>query len=227
MRIGHPDTDPPMEASKWLKLQALIDEQEMAALFEELGNFEIYLSGVLTRTGEERVPQEEFLKRYGSYVNALKAGKVPDEVYYRSFFNAIFTVTSDVLYAIPLQEGKSLVRPAKPVVQLQGHSIDYSVHDGKFRSMVFGLDSILWGIQFSYPQICLDSRTKEVLSVDATFPNTALFKKLQQWMRQNTIPTPFIVGEQRVNVPMRLGKLCLEWIHFHPQLHLKNIKIYS
>jgi hypothetical protein len=227
MRVTDFASESPMEASKWLNLQALISEEEMNHLLEALGYFEIYFTGVLTRPGEEQVSKEDFLNKYRFYIEALMQGDIPEESVYRSFFNTIFTVSSDCLYAIPASNGRQLIRASKPIVQLQAHSMDYSILDGKFRSMVFGLDSILWGLQFSYPQLYLDPETKEILTIadNEMFPNTALFKKLQKWLRQETIPTPFQVGSNKINVPIRLGKKCLGWINKHPQLLKKNLAV--
>jgi hypothetical protein len=57
------------------------------------------------------------------------------------------------------------------------------------------------------------------------FPNTTLFKRLQQWVRSHTIATPFEVEGKKINVPIRIGKRCLNWIHVHPQLRAKGIRV--
>jgi len=57
------------------------------------------------------------------------------------------------------------------------------------------------------------------------FPNTALYRSVQRWMRAHTIPTPFHVNGKKINVPMRLGKKCLPWISEHCQLKEKGIKV--
>lgn len=216
-----------MQASKWLKFQALVSREEISHLIEALGYFEIYFTGILTKSGEEQVSKEDFLNKYSFYIEALMQGEIPDESLYRSFFNTVFTVSSTCLYAIPASNGRQLIRIYKPVIQLQAHSMDYSTLDGKFRSMVFGVDSILWGLQFSYPQLYLEPTTKEILNVVncEQFPNNALFKKLQKWLRQETIPTPFQVGSTKTNVPIRLGKKCLSWINTHPQLSKKGLLV--
>lgn len=227
LRIATVESEPPMEASKWLKLQVLVENLEMSSLFDALGHFEIYLTGIITKFGEGQIAKPEFLNNYRYYIESLKNGEIPDESVYKPYFSAIFTVSSDILFSLPMPEGRQLIRASKPVIQLQAHSMDYSVHDGKFRPMVFGLDSILWGIQFSYPQLYLDPKTKEVHQVadNEMFPNTRLFRALQRWVRQETIPTPFQVGQEKVNVPMRLGKQCLGWINRHPQLVHKKLQV--
>ncbi len=61
--------------------------------------------------------------------------------------------------------------------------------------MVLSRKSVTWGLQFSYPQLYQDPRTRQIFKVTDTpeFPNTALFSKLQKWIRSETLPTPFQV----------------------------------
>ena len=119
-------------------------------------------------------------------------------------------------------EGETLLRIRGPVVQLRPHRFSYSAVDGKFRSMVMGTQTISWGVQFSYPQFC-QLPDASVHQVNDSFPNTAVFKQLQRWVRHNTIPTPLKVDGTRTNVPIRLGKNCIPWIHRHPHLIQQNI----
>ena len=227
LRISSPSIEPPMEASKWLKVQLLAEPAELSALFEAIQPLEIFLAGTIVPSGQGLVTHAEFLKIYSDYIAALKQGQLPDESSFKSYFSGVLTRTREALFAIPVSGNRQLIRIARPVIQMQAHAMDYSAHDDKFRPMVFGLDSITWGVQFSYPQLFMDGRTKEAFAVVQSdeFPNTQLFHQLQRWMRQHTIPTPFLVGDKRINVPMRLGKNCLSWINSHPQLAPKNLKV--
>lgn len=226
MRISTID-EVPLQASKWLKSQALIDGQEMRRLFEALGSFHLFLSGILCNRGQEELSRKHFFDRYDAYIESLKAGELPDPSAYRQVFSPVMTKTTDALYAVLMGEDQQLVRVSKPVIQLQAHHMGYSREDGQFRTMVFGSDSIPWGIQFSYPQLYQDNETKDVeLTRHSTqFPNTELFHLLQKWMRNNTIPTPFHVNDEVVNVPVRLGKQCLDWINRHPSFAAKGISV--
>lgn len=218
----------PMQASKWLKCQVLLDGDEMQALFQALGNFYIYLTGGIQNRGEGEISHDNFLASYRAYVEALKSGVLPEEAVYARLFCSVFSVSRQMLYAIAVSEEKILIRVEKPVVQLQAHRLDYSPFDQKFRSMVLGADSILWGIQFSYPQLFEDAVSKDVFQVreeGSDFPNTQFFHELQRWVRHHTIPTPFMVDGKLTNVPIRLGKECLSWINQHPQLGKKGIAI--
>ncbi|MBA3957296.1 MAG: hypothetical protein H0X51_02715 [Parachlamydiaceae bacterium] len=218
---------PPMQASKWLLSPILIDPQEMQALFDSMGPFSIYQTSNICKRGEGLISATTFLQHYREYIVALQEGRLLDESEYRSYFSTVFTADPDLLYVVPVGEDRQLIRVAKPVIQLQSHHLNYSFADGKFRSMTFGSSSITWGVQFSYPQLFQDAATQQPESVvdSPSFPNTALFHRLQRWVRHNTLPTPFLVGDTQINVPMRLGKNCFAWINQHPQLREQGIRV--
>lgn len=230
LRICGLNEEQPMQASKWLKSQVLLDADEMKTLLshlEEQAPLSIFFSGCIVKPGEGFIPKIDFIERYTDYIDQIKNGQIPKNEEYRHWFSSVFTTTPEALYAMAINDKQHLIRVSRPVIQLQAHSFDYSVFDGKFRPMIFGNESILWGIQFSYPQIYQNLETNDVEQVVESefFPNTKLFRSIQKWLRQNTIPTPFIVGEKTTNVPMRIGKNCLAWINKHPQLIKKNIQV--
>lgn len=220
----------PLQASKWLQTPALLSKEELQHLFEfleESFHFYLFACGVVCNEEKEEASKQEFLENYGNYIEKLKHGELPDATLYRSFFSPIMTMTTEALFTIPVEKDRQIIRISKPIIQLQAHYMDYSTLDKKFHSMVFGRDSIPWGLQFSYPQLYQDNQTKqiEVIKKSTAFPNTALFQLLQKWMRQYTIPTPFMAEGTLCNVPMRLGKHCLEWINRHPKLIQKNLSV--
>jgi hypothetical protein len=105
------------------------------------------------------------------------------------------------------------------VIQLQYHCFDYSPFDGEVRSMVYGQEAISWGLQFSYPQLYIDPHSKDICETNKSdAANTQLFRKLQRWLRQYSVPTPFIADGKRFNAPIRIGRGCLPWLQRHPQL---------
>lgn len=224
--VCKPGEKQPMEASKWLNCQVLLDEHEMQSLFSALDPFHIFLTGVVVKPGEGEISQKAFLECYAEYVQALRNGQVPLEKSYRPYFSASLTIDPQGLFAVDAGE-RQIIRVARPAIQLQSHMMGYSKVDGKFRSMILGKDTFLWGIQFSYPQLYHDLTLKEALKVDDSpaFPNTKIFRQLQRWMREATIPTPFLVNGTIINVPARLGKRCLSWINQHPQLTTHHLKI--
>ena len=223
-----------MQASKWLQTQILIDSDEMSALFDYLNlgttvsglkPFYIYQTSLLTKPGEEEIPQSLFLSVYKDYIDQLKNQQDPTDPLFRKVFSSVFTASSDTVYVIPFPSEKQLVRIFSPVIQLQAHQMDYFHLDHKFRSMSLGSQAISWGIQFSYPQLYENPATHQPEKVGEQCQNTELFKMLQKWIRLNTIPTPFEVNGMRINSPMRLGKKSLAWINRHPQLNLRGIQV--
>lgn len=174
------------------------------------------------------VPIDFFLEEYQNYVRALAEGKFPDEQQIRRLFSSAISKTEEALYAMEVGEGRYLVKPILPVVQLQLHHFLPSQIDGKYHSMVFGSSSISWGLQFSYPQIYQDPQTKifaKVVDSDK-FPNTAVFSSLSRWLRQHTVPTTFIWKGKKTATSMRLGKECFSWIAHHPGLLKEGIEVY-
>ncbi len=217
---------PSLQASKWQKIPVLLDDEEMRALFHALGTFWIVQVSGLIPNGQEIIPQDAFLDVYHHYLSALKQGETPQDPRLRAYFSSVLTVDLEALYAVQVKPDQRLVKVEKPVIQLQAHRFDYSLADQTFRSMVMGADSIQWGIQFAYPHLYQDTQL-HVMTVreNEQFPNTALFKRLQRWMREQTIATPFEVNGKRTNVPIRLGKQCLSWINTHPQFVAKGLSI--
>jgi hypothetical protein len=215
----------PLEASKWLAVQALLEDSEAAALLHALGDVKLAISGSICSKGEEFLSTEQFLTHYSAYVQKIKESQEFDPAQFRKWFSLLLTRSMDALFAVPIGDTQCLVRCCQPVVVVQMHQFTYSTLDKKFRSMAFGTESIPWGVQFSFPQLYRDRKTNEVHKVSSQNENAQLYHALQKWMRLNTIPTPFYVEETRHNVPIRLGKLCLSWINQHPWLIKKGIKV--
>jgi hypothetical protein len=217
---------PPLQASKWLKCPVLLEVDEMHDLLTTLSPFWIFNVSSVISVDNGSILMEEFLEVYKMYMTSIKQGQLSKDPFIRSYFSSIWTVTTEALYTVLLPDRQQMIKVEKPVVQLQAHQFDYSTVDGQFRSMVFGPNNISWGVQFSYPQLYQDS-LMEIKKVNESpeFPNTAFFRHLQRWVRQRTIPTPFLVAGKQVNVPIRLGRQCLDWINRHPQLSARGLKV--
>ncbi|HRD55463.1 MAG TPA: hypothetical protein PLC42_03610 [Parachlamydiaceae bacterium] len=201
----------------------------MQQLIETLEPFDICLSGqIYHHESEAIISKDKFLECYLAYLEGIKSGKLLEEALYRPFFSSVFTKDLSALYQVKISDEAFLLKAAKPVLQLQAHRMHYSKQEQKFRPMIFGAESIHWGIQFSYPQLFQDNCTKEILSVlKADFINNQLYHKLQVWIRKNTIPTPFIDNFKRINATVRIGRSCLSWINQHPQLIERGLKVYD
>jgi hypothetical protein len=227
LRISKPEVEGQMAVSKALKFQVLLDGDEMQALMEELAPLHIFIVSDVVNQREASLTPCRFLEIYRLYIDTLKAGNIPDFRLMRPYFSSLFTHSSEILYAHQVRENGYLIKPLKPVVQLQAHHFFYSELDKKFHPMVLSDTSVTWGIQFSYPQIYQDPKTGLFSKVtsQSDFPNTPLFLHLTRWIRRQTRPTPFIHEGAKTFVPMRLGKQCFSWINSHPQFQNKALAV--
>lgn len=214
-----------MQASKWLKSAALLSPEEMAKLIEALHPAKLFVTGSVVKTGEGELPPSRFLEVYCDYINALRSAVKPKATELQPYFSCSISCENNSFQELHPTEGKQLLRVIRPVIQMQHHTMDYSPSDQKFHSMSLGTQTIDWGIQFSYPQIFQDPETQQIITIDTTYPNAELFRSLQRWMRAQTIPTPFIVQGVMINAPIRIGKECLDWIQYHPDLARKGITV--
>lgn len=198
----------PYQASKWLKVQALLDAEEFSSLLDSTEAFLYEMQG--------EIPPLEAKKRYTDYVEALKKGKNPPP----ESFAWYWTKKVESLYLLDTGQGMQ-VRICEPIVQISHHQMNFTPEDKTFRSNLFGPETIFWGLQFSFPQLFQDPVTKDILKVTdpIRFPNLELYRHIQRWLRENTVPTPF----EQVNAPQRLGKKALGWINQHPHLKKKGL----
>jgi hypothetical protein len=227
IRISSPKLEGILQVSKWIKMQVLLDGSEMEELLNALGSVYFVVVSEPVKSEQGIISKESFLEKYTDYIYLLKRGEMPPPEEFRRFFSCALSSTLAPFYAIAAGNEKFLIKPVKPVIQLQAHHFFYSDLDGKFHPMVLSPESISWGVQISYPQLYQDPTTRQVVKIidSGDFPNTALFTQLIRWMRSNTLPTPFHCKGARINAPIRIGKQSLAWIKNHPQLKQKGIEV--
>lgn len=221
LRISQPAIEGVFQASKWLKIPVLLDGEEMKQFIDALGSFWIFHIGGIS--DGKPIRHGFFVEEYVRIIEALKKGKLPTSEELRRIMAAVFIDDLNALWLQKIQEDKYLTKIGQPVVQVQTHYFTYSSLDQVFRPMSMGVNSIFWGLQFSFPQVYQDPKTMEFCEAK----EGALFRKIQLWMRENTRATPFIVDGKRINSPIRLGKQCFSWINHHPQLIEQKIFVKS
>jgi hypothetical protein len=215
-----------IEASKWLKTPVLADAEEIAGLFLRLGSFELYPLGSLLKPDALSLSQGQFLTALSGWIEGLKNGRQPTSAELKPILACALTQDAHAVSFKTFETKGTLVQIERPAILVQAHYFSYSSEENTFHSMVLGKESVFWGIQFSYPQIFLDQTDGAYREVDDSHANTALFKEIRRWSRDETRATPFILGNGgRINVPIRLGKRCFSWIHQHPQLQAKGLKV--
>ncbi|QZA59251.1 hypothetical protein [Candidatus Rhabdochlamydia porcellionis] len=226
-RVSSSSQEGLLQVSKWIKVQVLLDQEEIVDLFKKLDPFYLIAVSKPVKKQNALLSQNDFLQAHLEYIQSLKKGKVAQDSCFREYFSCTMTRSKEVFYAMPVSEERFLIKPVLPVIQMQMHQFLFSSMDKIFYPMVLGQKTVSWGIQFSYPQFYQDPKTKEIIRVikKDLFPNTELFSLLMKWIRQFTIPTPFLVEEKRVNATIRIGKKCMSWIHLHQQLQELGIKV--
>lgn len=221
----HKSQTQPLQVSKWVKIPLLVDVHEMRALLTEHPTpFKIYNVQGITPENEGIYDTDTFLEKYSTYIASLKKGEIPPLNAYRSLFSAVWSVDESSIFSMPVEGGRRLLKAGKPCVQTQLNQIRYSEVENAFRTQVYSPDSICWGIQVGFPFLYLNPDTYEA-SKTREFPNMALFLTIQRWIRNHTLPTPFVVNGEKINTPIRLGKECFSWISSHPQLLQNGIEI--
>ena len=157
-RISTPALEGQFQAAKWIKIQALVDETELALLFQE--PFLIYpLSGTFPRSAFP-MKKETYLEIYKSWIDALKSNTVPKE---NRDINAVAWMrSSDSLWLQQIPGDRYMAKPCEPFVQVQIHQMGYSDVDQEFRPMILSQNSIFWGLQFSFPQVYQDPKTMDL-----------------------------------------------------------------
>ena len=227
IRISTPKTEGILQVSKWLKFQVLLDADEMHELLSWLDPVQFVCVSEPVKVEEAVISAPCFEEKYAAYISCLKQGEPPVLSAYRRYFSSAMSADLGPFYALAAGPEKYLIKPVQPIIQLQAHAFFYSELDGKFHPMVLSEESVMWGLQFSYPQLYQDLKTRKICKVSdiANYPNNVLFSKLSKWMRSATLPTPFEVGGVRTNSPIRIGKKTLPWIKNHPQLKRKGITV--
>lgn len=221
LRISSPESEGVYQGSKWIKFQVLCDPEELGALFERLQPVSIYpLTGLVD--GNPLSP-ETFLGEYRSWIEGLQAGKIPNDSSLRKVLAAAFVDDPEALWLQEIPGKGYLAKIGRPVLQVQAHWFTYSEEDKIFRPMSMGLNSVFWGLQFSYPGIYQDAKTMELKEVE----DERIFETVRLWVREMTRATPFITAGQRINSPIRLGRNAFSWIGKHPQLLEQGISIHG
>ncbi len=223
LRVSSVEKEGTYQASKWLKIPMLLDGMEMKSLFDFLGQHWIFpMTGF---SDGSSIPTAFFVSEYAGWIEGLKQGITPKDADLRRVLASALTGDLDSLWLQPIasRENQYLVKVSQPVVQMQAHFVHFSSVDGEFRSMSISKESIFWGIQCSFPQVVQDPKTMDICQIKPD----RIFLMIREWVRENTRPTPFLIEGEKKNVPIRLGKQCFSWIHHHPDLQARGLKIYG
>lgn len=220
LRLSSIEAEGEFHVSKWLKHAALLDLEELKSFLSEAGPLFLVPAGGLVTESSWEISWDEFFAQYQVYLRWMQEHAELPPPAMRRFFSLMLTSSLDALYAIPLPQGKMIVKACLPVIQVQLYHCFFSSVDSQIRPMIIGPDSFSWGLQISYPQIHQNPKTHEFAKVllDPGFPNTRPFKAMVSWLRKNSQPVPLEMPEGKAYAPFRMGKLSGEKKESHAGL---------
>lgn len=207
----------PFLASKWQKFYLFLSPKEVENLFAFWSIDHLYLTGkVLER---ESLIVKNWIEKYANVLNAFWEGGSERNKLFSSILPAVISISEESLYRQDVSNG-FLVHMKDPCFVLQEHWFRYVPKDEKIYPMNFTNESLFWGLQFSYPQIFQDSKTKKIYNanLESSFGNAKLLILLRKWIREHTKPVSLQVGEMKHSTLFRIGKEYIKKIEDHSQI---------
>lgn len=216
-----------LKASKYLRLQMLLEKEELKALFAEFSDFYLVYHSKISEKNTSKVDKDVYLALYGNYIDKLK--KDPSLLTRNELMDLslCFSKTLDAFFSIPIDGNKELIKLRSPAILVQPFSFFYEKGQGSIFTTVHSQNRVLWGIECSFPQFYQDPKTLDTIEIlkDKTDPNTQMFKSLQRWVRRNTEPVCLLINGQEQIHPFRLGSSCFSWINEYPLLATYDLKV--
>ncbi|MCF7852942.1 MAG: hypothetical protein K9M07_06855 [Simkaniaceae bacterium] len=194
----------PLQASRFISHYALLDPKTMRALLHELGCSVYNVSKVLSEQ-ECKDYGPFFLERYTDYINALFKADF-DPKLFRKDLTCALTLDMEAVVIQTLPGQRYLAKPQYPIVQLGIYQFIIG-DNGRILHHVLGKESICFGLEWSYPQLYRDPKTKQNLNALKEAPNHVLWKKITTWMRKETHLLKIKRGDETIPTQLRLDPL--------------------
>lgn len=227
INISTPSKEGILQASKWQHVRMLLDSSELEKLFESLNSF--YLVNIAKVCGKEEVVvnTRSVFQAYDRYIAALKSEDKFDDKLYRQMFSLALSKGLEPFYLMQVKEDAFLAKITQPIIRMQLFSFHYIEEEKQFVSTQNREHSISWGLEFSFPQFYQDIHTCQPIEVlkDKDNYNTKLFKIIQKWAREYTLPASCFIHKSKHIAPFKLGKKCLEWINGYPTMQRHGLEI--
>lgn len=225
--ISHPSQEKALQASKWMYIRMLLDPEELIDLFSKITPAFLLNISTVCRYNSIMTSTQELIDVYTQYIQSLQEGRGYQD--YTKALSWALSSTLDPFYLMQLQEERFLVKLKKPVIRMQHFHFHYIFEQHSFILTHHAEHSIAWGLEFSFPQFYQDAHTCLPVEVfkNHHYPNTQVFKMMQKWVRDYTVPVPFIMDGNKKVAPFRLGKKCFKWIHLYPDLRKRGLAVYA
>ena len=99
IRLSSPKEEGILQVSKWIKVQVLLDKEEMHDLLKALGPVYFVVVAEPVNADNAVISPDEFLENYGNYLHTFKADC--------RFFSSALSSTLDAFYSLPVGKEKS------------------------------------------------------------------------------------------------------------------------
>ena len=180
-----------LQAAKYLKVYAIIEKME--DLFSALPEFTILQLGRFVE--DPVINKEDFLLAWEQYL--------VDHEFVSPYFSSAWTCDPEATTELKHEDGRRMIQLIAPVLQLRPHR--YLISEEKLHMMVYGKNTISFGIEFSYPALystTVDPKVRKTLH--ETLPNNKLYKAFASWIRKNTRPQKLQVSGKELLTTMRM-----------------------
>ncbi len=213
-----------ISGSLWLSKHLLLDEEEWRTFFStpDILNMEMFRASGLFNANMLQITPSEFTAHWKDYLHDLYTASRVDDARFRQHFSAYLSLTRDALRVKVHSTEKGMIIPVLPCVTMQLHRFSCSKESpGKVLSGVFGPHTISWGVTISYPQIAQNQGTKKIMKAlsDESCHNRILWKSIQRFVREHTLPLPLILGEKKIWASIRIGRNMIRTIRDHQELN--------
>lgn len=213
--------------AKWLQTPLLCSLEELDLLLHSLGSIFLVPAGGLLEREALFVSPEDLRSTYQQYLAWIVSSAALPSAEMRRHLTLMMSVSLDSFSAAEIKTGRFMIKPVQPVVMIQPYHFFMSSLDQKIHSMVMSQESISWGLQFSYPQMYEDPKNHLFgkISEAPEFPNTALYKKVVQWVRSFAMPAPVHYMGQKTHASFRIGKQAFALAQAHKGLQKRGIEV--
>lgn len=220
-----PQEAPPYLASKWLHTPFLLETKEWARLLEECEGSYFVRSSLLVQRGELQIAKEQFLENWEAYLTTIRKQGSDVQNVSQDPFALFWSQEVEAIGVLDIGQ-KECATQLLPTIVLQSHRFHYSKVDEEFRRQVFGKETISWGVQASFPTVFQDKNRNAIQVLLTDGENVALWRKLQRWLKENSVPVSFLINGVRKTVPFRIGYGCFSWIENHPDLRQRGLQVW-
>jgi len=215
-----------LQASKWLHVRMLLDQEELQELVSLIAPCFFVNVAKIGQSDELLIEVDTLLAHYREYIKGLQ--NPLEKGVDKTRFSLALSKTLDPFYAMAIKDQQFLIKMKTPVIRVQLFQWHYVEETKQFITTAQLSQGLSWGLEFSFPQFYQDPKTYQPVEIlkDLSNPNTQMFKQIQKWARSKTEPASFLIHQEKLIAPFKIGKKCLPWIQSYCSLRSRGWEVY-